>query len=144
MLVRLPNKLIAENWDLFKEALRDCVPATKDMSPDRMSRFLEWAMLGRAQCWFMYMGDCEELGGVGVSVVSEDPLNGQKCLLIQAYKVYKPVDLSVQAENFETFSKFARETGCATVVAFCAEKLLAAEFARLTKGRISYAVSVEV
>ncbi|MEG0755689.1 MAG: hypothetical protein RR450_04780 [Oscillospiraceae bacterium] len=142
MLVRLPNKLIAEHWEIFKEAYRQSVPATSDVTPERMTRLLEAAMTGEVQCWLFFTG--EECVGAGISRKYADDISGQEMLLIYAYWMWKAESFQLQTERFEALKDFARGVGCGRIGAFLSDKRLCAEYCRLTGSRLTYLATVEV
>lgn len=135
MLVGLPNKTIAEHWDIFKEVIRKAIPTAPDMLPDRMQRMLFAAMTGRIQCWLMYEEDgSDEFYGGMITRTAVDDLTGQKSLLIYALANFKQASREVRQADFATLKKIAAGWGCAHLSAYCPSRLVAETTIKANRG----------
>ena len=123
MLVRLNNRLIPDYWPTIKEAVRECVPGTADMFPDRMAKLLEAALTECVQCWILVQD--EQLLGVAVTKIGEDELSGQSCFLIYALKFFGTVKGQIRTDAWNGLCDYARSVGCRCMTAFCSSPMVA-------------------
>lgn len=137
MLVKLPNKLVVQYWDFYKDVIRESVSLTEDTDPDRLTHILEAVLVERAQCWALLKGD--DIVGGAITRIEKDDLTGQSRLLIFAHYVCIPVPFSEQYKQwYVPLVKFAKESGCGRIIAYITDETSAKEFARLTGSDLTF------
>lgn len=131
MLTLLPNKQIAEQWDLFKDVLRSSVPITKDMLPTWLTDCLFLALCGRIQCWITideHADTQEERDRAYSAFITKpvvDEISGQRALLIYAFKVYHKAKKETRIDDIQTLARWASAQGFKRMTAYCHSRVVA-------------------
>lgn len=131
MLTPLPNKQIAEQWDLFKDVLRSSVPMTRDMLPSWLTDCLYLALCGRIQCWVAIDERAptrEERDRAYAAFITKpvvDEMTGQQALLIYAFKVYHLANKATRKQDVYALGKWAKAQGYQRLTAYCHSKVVA-------------------
>lgn len=130
MLTPLPNKQIAEQWDLFKDTLRSSVPITRDMLPTWLTDCLYLALCGRIQCWVAIderASTREERDRAYAAFITKpvvDEITGQQALLIYAFKVYHMASKATRRQDVETLGRWAKAQGYQRLTAYCHSRVV--------------------
>lgn len=133
MLVGLQNKQVSEYWDIFKEVIRQSMPTTPEMLPDRMQRMLFAAMTGRIQCWLCIDRENSFYSGI-ITRQTVDDLTGEMSLLIYALAVFKKVPREVRDEDFRALLRCAKEWKCRYVSAYVRSEAVVNAIRKIASG----------
>jgi len=133
MLVGLQNKQVSEYWDIFKEVIRQSMPTTPEMLPDRMQRMLFAAMTGRIQCWLCTDRENAFYCGL-ITRQTVDDLTGEMSLLIYALAVFKKVSREVRDEDFRALLRCAKEWKCRYVSAYVQSEAVVNALRKIASG----------
>lgn len=131
MLILLPSKQIAEQWDLFKDVLRSSVPITKDMLPGWLTDSLYLALCGRIHCWLTIderaerVEDRDKAYSAFITKPVVDEISGQQALLIYAFKVYHRAKKETRREDILRLGAWARAQGYRRLTAYCLSEVVA-------------------
>lgn len=127
MLVVLPNKEVAEHWDVFKEVLRTCVPITQDMLPNWLTECLFLAMCGRIQCWLAFdpLMKKDEFYAAFITKKVTDELTGQSALLVYAIQVFAKASRETRIKDMQTLGDIALSMGVRRITAYCLSPVIA-------------------
>lgn len=144
MLVRLNNKAIVDNWDLFKSTIEQAVPKTYYTRPDRNSVMLEAALLGNIQCWVGLVKD--ETRATIITQVGKDYFSGHSSLLIYAIRITDHISREERDVIWKTLQEFGRAQGCQNIITHSSGLQMARAALKVNedKGHITYFVTLPI
>lgn len=119
MLIKLQPEQVSTMWDAIKFSALEANNVGEYNSACFMNNLLERLLAGSAQAW-MCVEDTETervIHAVIITCLMEDPILGNKYILVHTMYGFKQLSLALVRDSFETLSQFARDCECTRIVA---------------------------
>lgn len=117
MLIHVQPDKVGEHWDFFADVIGDSLPPNIYLNGEGMSMVLSSALLEKLHVWVYEDGDGKAVFVMSTTVL-EDPVTGQKNLLIYSFTSLRKIEPSMWEESFETLRKFAKAQGAVGIIAY--------------------------
>lgn len=125
-LIQLLPEQIAQNWKSFRPAIRESLPPQVAVSNKAMKQILQSLLAERGHLWVYRQGN--NLVGMVVTTIHEDPLSGARSLLIYSLYAWSQLTQESIESAMATLGKHAENEGLDEIIAFSANKQLSRFF----------------
>ena len=116
MLIQLTPEQISAHWLDIKSTLRFNMLPIAEAGPDEMNKLLEKMLLGEMQAW-VAMQD-KDIAAMIITMLSTEPGTETRNLLLYSLFGYSFVRSETWRAALATLQQFARELGCAEIIAY--------------------------
>jgi len=123
MLIKFLPSQVAKHWEEIKDAIKIASPLLEGESEEKYNNVLEMILIGKMDCWIS-TGDDGKVDGVITTMIIDDPLAGNRELLLYTLTSIGNSGIDSWKTGLDTLKTFSRGAGCSRIIAYSNNSLI--------------------
>lgn len=144
--ILLPKNKVEGNFEVLWYYIEQALPPMSIPHVLRKGNVLKSLQNGSLQCWIGWYknGGSNSIGAVATTAVVNDPILGDRSLLVYSLTYDTIITPQAIEKNFEVLKRFAKVAQCSKVIAYSTEESIVKMTEKYLGFKKSYLIETEV